>query len=148
MKKWKGIILAGGNGSRLFPLTHVVNKHLLPIYDKPLIYYPLTTLMLGGLRDFIIISSPDALNQISTLLGDGTRWGIAITYRTQERPGGIAECFRIAANDIAGCNVALALGDNIFYGAGLSGLLQKAARPRTGSISRSALGLKKSSVMS
>jgi glucose-1-phosphate thymidylyltransferase len=132
MKKWKGIILAGGNGSRLFPLTHVVNKHLLPIYDKPLIYYPLTTLMLGGLRDFIIISSPDALNQISTLLGDGTRWGIAITYRTQEHAGGIAECFRIAANDIAGCNVALALGDNIFYGAGLPRLLSQAMSHESG----------------
>src|SRR5436305_6273986 len=110
MAKWKGIILAGGSGSRLFPVTHAVNKHLLPIYDKPMIYYPLTTLMLGGLRDFIIISSSDALSQISTLLGDGTRWGIAIVYRLQERSGGIAECFRIAANDIAGCNVALALG--------------------------------------
>ena len=132
MKKWKGIILAGGKGSRLFPLTYVVNKHLLPVYDKPLIYYPLTTLMLGGLRDFIIISSPDALNQISTLLGDGTRWGIAIEYRTQERAGGIAECFRIAANDIAGCNVALALGDNIFYGAGLPRLLSQAMKHESG----------------
>lgn len=132
MKKWKGIILAGGNGSRLFPLTHVVNKHLLPVYDKPLIYYPLTTLMLGGLRDFIIISSPDALNQISTLLGDGTRWGVAIEYRTQERAGGIAECFRIAAKDIAGCNVALALGDNIFYGAGLPRLLSQAMKYESG----------------
>ena len=132
MKKWKAIILAGGNGSRLFPLTHVVNKHLLPIYDKPLIYYPLTTLMLGGLRDFIIISSPEALNHISALLGDGTRWGIAITYRTQEHAGGIAECFRIAANDIAGCNVALALGDNIFYGAGLPRLLSQAMNYESG----------------
>src|SRR5580692_3204183 len=103
MKPWKAIILAGGNGSRLFPLTHAVNKHLLPVYDKPMIYYPLTTLMLGGLRDFIIISSPGALNQIGTLLGDGTRWGISITYRVQERADGIAECFRRAANDIAGC---------------------------------------------
>jgi glucose-1-phosphate thymidylyltransferase len=132
MKTWKGIILAGGNGSRLLPLTHVVNKHLLPIYDKPLIYYPLTTLMLGGLREFIIISSPDALNQISTLLGDGTKWGIDIVYRTQERPGGVAECFRIAANDIAGCNVALALGDNIFYGAGLPRLLSHAMNHESG----------------
>ena len=132
MKKWKGIILAGGTGSRLFPLTHAVNKHLLPIYDKPMIYYPLTTLMLGGLRDFIIISSPDALIQISKLLGDGTRWGIAIAYRAQERTGGIAECFQIAANDIAGCNVALALGDNIFYGAGLPRLLSQAMTHETG----------------
>ena len=131
-KKWKAIILAGGNGSRLFPLTHAVNKHLLPVYDKPMIYYPLTTLMLGGLRDFIIISSPEALNQIGTLLGDGTRWGITITYRAQERAGGIAECFRIAANDIAGCNVALALGDNIFYGAGLPRLLSQAMSHESG----------------
>jgi glucose-1-phosphate thymidylyltransferase len=132
MKKWKAIILAGGNGSRLFPLTHVVNKHLLPIYDKPMIYYPLTTLMLGGLRDFIIISNPEALNPISTLLGDGMRWGITITYRLQERAGGIAECFRIAANDIAGCNVALSLGDNVFYGAGLPRLLSRAMEHKTG----------------
>jgi glucose-1-phosphate thymidylyltransferase len=132
MKNWKGIILAGGNGSRLFPLTHVVNKHLLPIYDKPMIYYPLTTLMLAGLRDFIIISSPEALNQIRTLLGDGTRWGIAIAYRAQERAGGIAECFRIATADISGCNVALALGDNIFYGAGLPRLLSQAMTHETG----------------
>jgi glucose-1-phosphate thymidylyltransferase len=119
MAKWKGIILVGGSGSRLFPLTLAVNKHLLPVYNKPMIYYPLTTLMLRGLREFIIISSPDALAQISTLLGDSSRWGITLTYRAQERPGGIAECFRIAANDIAGCNVALALGNNIVYGAGL-----------------------------
>jgi glucose-1-phosphate thymidylyltransferase len=126
MAKWKGIVLAGGSGSRLFPLTYAVNKHLLPVYDKPMIYYPLTTLMLGGLRDFIIISSPEALNQICTLLGDGTRWGISISYRVQERAGGIAECFRIAAEDIADCNVALVLGDNIFYGAGLPRLLSQA----------------------
>jgi glucose-1-phosphate thymidylyltransferase len=132
MAKWKGIILAGGSGSRLLPLTHVVNKHLLPVYDKPMIYYPLTTLMLGGLRDFIIISNPGALDQIGTLLGDGTRWGIAITYRAQERAGGVAECFRIAASDIAGCNVALALGDNIFYGAGLPRLLSQAMNHESG----------------
>lgn len=132
MKKWKGIILAGGNGSRLYPLTHVVNKHLLPVYDKPMIYYPLSTLMLGGLRDFIVISNPEALTQISTLLGDGTRWGISIVYRPQERAGGVAECFRIAASDVAGCNVALALGDNIFYGAGVPGLLSQAMAHKTG----------------
>jgi len=132
MKKWKAIILAGGNGSRLFPLTHVVNKHLLPVYDKPMIYYPLSTLMLGGLRDFIVISSPEALSQISALLGDGSRWGISIVYRAQQRAAGIAECFGIAADDIAGCNVALALGDNIFYGAGLPRLLSQAMSFETG----------------
>ena len=132
MKKWKAIILAGGNGSRLFPLTHVVNKHLLPVYDKPMIYYPLSTLMLGGLRDFIIISGPEALGQISALLADGSRWGISIVYRAQQRAAGIAECFGIAADDIAGCNVALALGDNIFYGAGLPRLLSQAMSFETG----------------
>jgi len=132
MAKWKGIILAGGSGSRLLPLTHAVNKHLLPVYDKPMIYYPLTTLMLGGLRDFIIISGHESLSQIDRLLGDGTRWGITITYRTQERAGGIAECFRIAAKDIAGCNVALVLGDNIFYGAGLPRLLSQAMNHESG----------------
>jgi glucose-1-phosphate thymidylyltransferase len=132
MAKWKGIILAGGSGSRLFPLTHAVNKHLLPVYDKPMIYYPLTTLMLGGLTDFIIVSGPEALTQIERLLGSGGRWGITITYRVQERAGGIAECFRIAAKDIAGCNVALALGDNIFYGAGLPRLLSQAMSHETG----------------
>jgi glucose-1-phosphate thymidylyltransferase len=132
MAKWRAIILAGGNGSRLFPLTHVVNKHLLPVYDKPMIYYPLSTLMLGGLRDFIIISGPEALNQISALLGDGSRWGISITYRVQQRAAGIAECFRIAADDIGGCNIALALGDNIFYGAGLPRLLSQAMSHETG----------------
>jgi glucose-1-phosphate thymidylyltransferase len=132
MRKWKGIIVAGGSGSRLFPLTHVVNKHLLPVYDKPMIYYPLTTLMLGGVRDFVIISNPQALDQMSTLLGDGRRWGITIVYRPQERPGGIAECFRIAASDIAGHNVALALGDNIFFGAGLPRLLLEAMAQESG----------------
>jgi glucose-1-phosphate thymidylyltransferase len=132
MMKWKGIILAGGSGRRLFPLTHAVNKHLLPVYDKPMIYYPLTTLMLGGLRDFVIISSPEALTQIETLLGSGARWGITITYRVQERAGGIAECLRIAANDVAGFNVALALGDNIFYGAGLPRMLSQAMNQGSG----------------
>jgi glucose-1-phosphate thymidylyltransferase len=132
MGRWKGIILAGGSGSRLFPLTHAVNKHLLPVYDKPMIYYPLTTLMLGGLQDFIIISSPEALSQLTSLLGNGTRWGITIAYRAQERAGGIAECFRIAAEDISGCNVALALGDNIFYGAGLPRLLSQAMEHESG----------------
>ena len=132
MKTWKGIILAGGNGSRLFPLTHVVNKHLLPVYDKPMIYYPLTTLMLGGVREYVVISSPAALGQIEALLGDGRQWGIEIVYRAQERAGGIAECFRIAEKDIAGCHVALALGDNIFHGAGMPRLLMQAMSHESG----------------
>jgi glucose-1-phosphate thymidylyltransferase len=118
-KPWKTIILAGGTGSRLYPLTHAVNKHLLPIYDKPMIYYPLSIMMLVGMRDFILISSPDALPQLERLLGDGSQWGVKFTYRAQEKPGGIAQCFEIAADDIEEANVSLILGDNIFYGSGL-----------------------------
>jgi len=132
MKAWKGLILAGGTGSRLFPLTHAVNKHLLPVYDKPMIYYPLTTLMLGGIRDFVIVTNPDSIAPIRQLLGDGERWGITINYREQERPGGIAEGFRIVEKDIEGCNVALILGDNIFYGSGLPNKLANAMKQSHG----------------
>ncbi|WP_420431024.1 glucose-1-phosphate thymidylyltransferase RfbA [Hyphobacterium sp.] len=130
--KWKGLILAGGTGSRLYPLTHAVNKHLLPVFDKPMIYYPLTTLMLGGLRDFVIVSSPESLPQIKALLGDGERWGLTFTYVAQDKPGGIAEGFRVAANELSGHNVALILGDNIFYGDGLSKRIQEAAKETAG----------------
>jgi len=125
--KWKGLILAGGTGSRLYPLTHAVNKHLLPIFDKPMIYYPLTTLMLGGVKDFVIVSSPDAIPQLQSLLGDGKKWGLTFEYVAQNKPGGIAEGFRIASNELAGHNIALILGDNIFYGDGLSKRIQEAA---------------------
>ncbi len=125
MARWKAIIMAGGSGSRLDPLTRSVNKHLLPVYDKPMIYYPLTTLMLGGLRDFIIVTSPQHVEQFTSLLGDGSDLGISIVVKVQERPGGIAECFRICSGDILGYNVALILGDNIFYGAGLTTLVQR-----------------------
>jgi glucose-1-phosphate thymidylyltransferase len=131
-EKWKGIILAGGTGSRLFPLTHVVNKHLLPVYDKPMIYYPLATLMLSGVRDFIIISSPESLDLFEVLLGDGRKWGISITYLAQTSAGGIAQSLIIAADEITGCNVALALGDNIFYGASLPLLLKQAMAKNVG----------------
>lgn len=114
-KKWKAILLAGGSGSRLHPLTLSVNKHLLPVYDKPMIYYPLSTLMLSGIRDIVIISSPDTVPQFQKLLGDGTQWGLSFTYMEQAAPRGIAECFRIAQDAIRGHNVALMLGDNIFY---------------------------------
>jgi glucose-1-phosphate thymidylyltransferase len=129
---WKGLILAGGTGSRLYPLTNAVNKHLLPVFDKPMIYYPLTTLMLGDIREFVIVSNPESLPQIKALLGDGQRWGLKFTYAAQDRPGGIAEGFRVAANELSGHNVALILGDNIFYGDGLSKRIQEATQQTTG----------------
>jgi glucose-1-phosphate thymidylyltransferase len=117
--------MAGGSGSRLDPLTRSVNKHLLPVYDKPMIYFPLTTLMLGGLRDFLLVTAPRHIEQFQALLGDGSHLGISIVYKVQERPGGIAECFRICRSELEGRNVALILGDNIFYGAGLTTLVRK-----------------------
>ena len=119
MARWKGVLLAGGTGSRLLPLTSAVNKHLLPIYDKPMIYYPLTTLMLGGIREFVVISSSSAMKQIQNCLGTGSRWGISFEYVTQPAPRGIADAFLVAERQLAGSNIALALGDNIFYGTGL-----------------------------
>ena len=119
MANWKGIILAGGTGSRLFPLTISVNKHLLPVYDKPMIYYPLSTLMLSGIRDFAIISTPDALPAMEKLLGDGTKWGLSFEYLVQDKPRGIADAFRVAEDFLGGANVGLILGDNIIHGSGL-----------------------------
>jgi glucose-1-phosphate thymidylyltransferase len=131
-EKWKAIILAGGSGSRLHPLTYAVNKHLLPIYDKPMIYYPLSTLMLGGLRDFIIISGRDAIPQFQRLLNDGSQWGVSFEYMEQARPNGIAECFRIASKEISDKNVILILGDNIFYSDGLGERLRTAMSQTSG----------------
>jgi glucose-1-phosphate thymidylyltransferase len=128
----KGIILAGGSGTRLYPLTHVISKQLMPLYDKPMIYYPLSTLMMAGIKDILIITTPEDQDLFQSLLQDGNQWGIRIRYEVQPHPGGLAEAFIIGRDFVGKDGVCLVLGDNIFYGDSLVSLIQRACKRKKG----------------
>jgi len=128
----KGIILAGGSGTRLYPITQALNKHLLPVYDKPMIYYPLSTLLLAGIREILLITTAEDVSVFQRLLGNGARLGISLSYAIQTAPNGLAEAFIIGRDFVQNDSVVLVLGDNIFYGHGFQGMLSRAASPQTG----------------